>query len=276
MKLKSKLIFAIVTVSIGMVGCSTEDSKDVNLTTQQEISKENNSANEVQEENLPNYKIALIDDSNIGNIVRETLHIVVEDDFNLDQLKSIAEKEALNYTKDHDVNALAIGFYQDEANIGKGYDMGRVEYVPNGKWSDAVNITAGNYENFKFVDYLEEPLDLPKGESIESTSGQTDIEMVKSDILNVNSDIQLNVDKDGSTLLIKIKEKEDHPLVAAEENAIASYTDWCLENIKSDISCIDISVERPNSSVRAVLNMSDMETSNGRYFDTSYIANNIK
>lgn len=86
----------------------------------------------------------------------------------MEQLESIAKKEALKYTKDNKVNALAIGFYEDEKNIGKGYDMGRVEYVPNGEWSDAINIQSGDYSNFKFVNHLEESisLKLPKGTSI--------------------------------------------------------------------------------------------------------------
>lgn len=69
----------------------------------------------------------------------------------------------------------------------------------------------------------------------------------------------------------------DHPLgIAADENAIITYTDYCLDNIKSDIEYLDITVVRPSSVANALLSMSKMLTDNGRYFDTYYIRNSLK
>ncbi|QPW62059.1 CHASE3 domain-containing protein [Clostridium botulinum] len=124
------------------------------VNTEEKVKKE-------EDVKLPEYKIELVDNSNIGqNIIRETLHIVVKEKCSLDQLYKIAEKEAISYTQDHKVNALAIGFYKDKSHIGKGYDMGHVNYVPNGKWGDAMNVESGDYSTFQFENCLSEPLEL--------------------------------------------------------------------------------------------------------------------
>lgn len=110
------------------------------------------------EKKLPEYEVESIDNANIGPIIRETLNVVVYGEYVLDDLYEIAEKEAKEYIKENNVNALAIGFYEDKSKIGTGYEMGYVEYVPNGNWADAVNIEAGDYSNFKFVNKLYEPI----------------------------------------------------------------------------------------------------------------------
>lgn len=280
MKVNKKLL-VLLTISLGMViaGCSKQEQKTENKTTRENVSVNNKDQTEKADtndnENLGTYIIESISDESIANAKRETLHIVVKDNQSLGQLYKIAQKEALNYTKDHPVNALTIGFYTDKEHIGEGYDMGSVLYAPNGELKDDMNVTDGDYSSFKFVNNLEEPLELPKGKSLEETKGSTDVEQVKNDILKVEDTSKVNVSIDGSKLIINIKEMEDHPYVDAEENAIATYTDWCLDNINSDITEIDITVERPNSSVHAILETNKMETDNGRYFDTNDIRENI-
>lgn len=278
MKLNKKILtLLIASLSIGMIGCSKKEAQKTDVTKVEETNVSSvEEKQKTSDEDLGNYSIELIDDTNIGNTVRETMHIVVDENCSLDKLYKIAQKEALKYTKEHKVNALTIGFYTDKEHIGKGYDMGSVLYAPNGELADAINIQSGDYSSFKFVNNLEEPLDLPKGESLEETKGATDVETVKNDVSKVESSSIVNVSKNGSTLVINIKENKDHPYVDAEENAIGAYTDWCLDNIKSDISTIDITVERPSSSVHAILDMNNMLTDNGRYFDTNYIRENIQ
>jgi len=279
MKASKRIISLIVVsiISISVIGCSNKNDVDDNdLSTNTSAGNEQQMESDVDND-LPDYKIALIDDSNIANAIRETIHIVIDGDYTLEQLESIAKKEALKYTKDNKVNALAIGFYEDEKNIGKGYDMGRVEYVPNGEWSDAINIQSGDYSNFKFVNHLEESisLKLPKGTSISEDKGETNVDLVKSDIKDINDNIKIDIDKQDDALIIKVTEVED-PILTADENTIASYTDWCLDNIKSDIKIIDFTVKMPSSSVRAMLETSKIETDNGRYYDANYIAENLK
>ena len=69
---------------------------------------------------------------------------------------------------------------KNQKNIGKGYDMGRVEYVPYGEWSKAIDVKAGDYSNFKFVNYLQESISsyFTEGTSIsERSRGETECKL---------------------------------------------------------------------------------------------------
>lgn len=261
----------------------TDNNIILNNSTNNELNEDDNQ-NEIIEdtevlaeskETLPVYEVISIDNSNIGQIIRETLNIVVKDDFTLKQLYKIAEKEINSYINTNKVNALTVGFFTDKDHIGKGYDMGYVEYVPNGKFSDAVNVKAGDYSIFKFVNNLEEPLVFEKGEEIKD--GQSNLDIIKSDFESIYDNLKVSIEKKNDTLYVKVIEPTDHPLgIVADENAISVYTDYCLDNIMGDINNLDITIVRPSSSVSALLSMSKMLTDNGRYFDTSYIMNNLK
>lgn len=278
MKIKQniKTLILITAIVLSITGCSNEEV-NTNNDNSDTISNIEQTQSDKENTDLPNYKVALVDDANIGNVIRETLHIVVDGDYTLEQLNTIAEKEALAYVKQNKVNALAVGFYEDENNIGKGYDMGRVEYVPYGDWAKAIDVKAGDYSNFEFVNYLQESISssLPQGTSITEDKGETDINLVKSDIEGVNDGLDVNVTKKGDVLVINVVETQD-AMFPANELTISAYTDWCLDNIKSDIKSIDFTVETNNGTVRALLDTSKIETSNGRYFDSNYIAKNIQ
>lgn len=278
MKIKQniKTLILITAIVLSITGCSNEEV-NTNNDNSDTISNIEQTQSDKENTDLPNYKVALVDDANIGNVIRETLHIVVDGDYTLEQLNTIAEKEALAYVKQNKVNALAVGFYEDENNIGKGYDMGRVEYVPYGDWAKAIDVKAGDYSNFEFVNYLQESISssLPQGTSITEDKGETDINLVKSDIEGVNDGLDVNVTKKGDVLVINVVETQD-AMFSANELTISAYTDWCLDNIKSDIKSIDFTVETNNGTVRALLDTSKVETSNGRYFDSNYIAKNIQ
>lgn len=278
MKIKQniKTLILITAIVLSITGCSNEEV-NTNNDNSDTISNIEQTQSDKENTDLPNYKVALVDDANIGNVIRETLHIVVDGDYTLEQLNTIAEKEALAYVKQNKVNALAVGFYEDENNIGKGYDMGRVEYVPYGDWAKAIDVKAGDYSNFEFVNYLQELISssLPQGTSITEDKGETDINLVKSDIEGVNDGLDVNVTKKGDVLVINVVETQD-AMFPANELTISAYTDWCLDNIKSDIKSIDFTVETNNGTVRALLDTSKVETSNGRYFDSNYIAKNIQ
>lgn len=273
-----KALILITTIALSITGCSNEEKNTKSDNAGNNIEQIKPNEESVQEEiELPNYKVALVDDANIGNVIRETLHIVVEGDYTLEQLNTIAEKEALEYVEQNKVNALAVGFYEDENNIGKGYDMGRVEYVPYGEWSKAMDVKSGDYSNFEFVNYLQESisLSLPQGTSIIEDKGETDINVVKSDIESIYDGLDVNVTKESDVLVINVIETQD-AIFPASEITISAYTDWCLDNIKSDIKSIDFTVETNNGTVRALLDTSKIETNNGRYFDSNYIAENIQ
>lgn len=87
--------------------------------------------------------------------------------------------------------------------------------------------------------------------------------------------ITLKVSKSNGVLTINVVESKD-ALFPASEVTISAYTDWCLDNIKSDIKTIDFTVKTNNGTVRALLDTDEISTDNGRYFDTNYIAENIQ
>lgn len=270
--MKKKLVLVILMSSFIWtgVGCSA-NNEDV---LKQEEKVGLSISGESNEEDLPSYFISKIDNTNIGNCIRETLHIVVSEEYTNDQLYKIAEKEIKEYIIKNKVNALIVGFYESEDAIGTGYEMGRVEYVPFGEFGKAVEVKAGDYSNFQFVNLIEDKINFSVEERKEQ-NGNSNIEKIKNDFQAVEESSEITVTKNGDILEVIIQEVEDHPLVDAEENAIATYTDWALESIGTDIKILDITVIRPKSSVSAKLNMNNIKTDMGMYFDTTYIANNI-
>lgn len=257
----------------------TDNNKDTSNKDENKEKIENNNEqkdNNTKEysETLPDYEVVSVDDTSIPTATRKTLNIVVTGKYTLDELYKIAEKEIYSYTSNNKVNALTVGFFTDKKHIGKGYDMGRVEYVPNGNFSDAVNVKAGDYSKFEIVKYLEEPIQFEKGESIKE--GKSDLNKIKKDFQEVYGDNEVSVKLKDDTLYVNIVEAEDQKFFSADENAISTYTDFSLDNIKGDIKYLDITVNRPSSSASATLDMSQMQTDNGRYFETDYIRENLK
>lgn len=285
---RKKLIIGMTVAFLGISGLAMENDKEIKSEQSKiELSKEDTKKDKTEkpieetkiieqetEVTLPKYEVAKIDNTNLGPIIRETLHIVVEGEYNSDQLYKIAEKEIKSYTATHKVNALTVGFYESKEKIGKGYEMGRVEYVPNGVFGDAVNVKAGNYSTFKFVNLIQEKLKLPPKEV---KTGTTDLEEVKKDFENRGYENTTEITREGNTLKIVVNEVNDLPWEMPGEFSIETYTDFCMENIRTDIETLDLTVKQPSNKVRAVLDMSKTKDQGfGRYFEEDYIIENLK
>ncbi|MGL5574589.1 MAG: hypothetical protein ACRDCW_03430, partial [Sarcina sp.] len=209
--IKKKLIIGISIAVVGftIIGLATNgknESEEVNDKKKTEVSEvtqvekntESESINLVVENNeevidLPSYYIEEVEDTSIGNCIRKTLHIVVTGEYNKDELYKIAEKEIKDYSTKNKINALVVGFYENAEKIGNGYEMGRVEYAPNGIWGNAMDVKAGDYTTFKIVNLIEDKLELPKGEDLQN--GATDIEQIKNDFQEVmsGSSVEMNL-----------------------------------------------------------------------------------
>lgn len=110
--------------------------------------------NDIQSD-LPEYTIDSVDSSDIGDkVIRRTINIIISPTSTNEQLLDIAKKEALAYSEKTKVNALTVGFFGKAEEIGKGYTLGSVNYVPDGEWSNAPKITTGDYSSFEFVEDL--------------------------------------------------------------------------------------------------------------------------
>ena len=145
-----------------------------------------------------------------------------------------------------------------------------------GDWGRALDVKTGDYSNFEFVNYLCESRSqyFTKGTPITEDIGETDINLVKADIENLGNELNVSVTKQNDKLIISIIETEESIFEVNELN-ITAYTDWCLDNIKSDIKTIDFTVKTTNGTIRALLDTSEVSTSNGRYFDSGYVSENI-
>lgn len=225
---------------------------------------------------LPNYTIAEIDNSNFGNCIRETLHIVVNEEYTKDQLFQIAQKEIQNYTLQKKVNALTIGFYESKNNIGKGYEMGRVEYVPFGDFSKASEVISGDYSKFQTVNLIEDKIQLNTKQDTQKPN-TSNLDKIKKDFESVYSDSKVTfISKNGETLKIVIEEPINEFGLAIDEITLSTYLESSLENIGTDIKTVDITVKSSVSSAKAILKMDKVINSNlGKYFETDYIMENI-
>ncbi|MGL5066917.1 MAG: hypothetical protein ACRC6T_03695 [Sarcina sp.] len=293
--LKKRIILGvgIAVVSLGIVGFATlrsDDDKVVEKVPEQiqEVEKVEEVEEVVKEQpveetkptpppvvevSLPEYRVEEIGDASIGSCIRKNLEIVVTGEYTNEDLYNIAEKEIKDYSTKNKVNAITVGFYESADKIGDGYEMGKVEFVPNGQISEAINVKAGDYSTFKMVNLIEDKIELPKGEDLKV--GSSDIDLIKSEFESVREGNEVQMNLSNGVLKVVVKEEEDNPFGEADENSISVYTDWTLDNMKDDIKSIDITVKTPTSSVRAKLDMADMKTDNGRYFDLFDIIDNI-
>lgn len=270
--IKSKLVVLMLTFTMvfSLVGCGNESSKkdDPNRTSIEE---------RLKEVTLPDYEVIKIEDSSYNDVVNKIIHICVKSsDYTLDDLLNIAEKEALEYTKENEVNALTIGFYENESLIGNGYELGRVDYAPEGNFTKGADVKTGDYSTFEFGNYLEEK-EVSLDNSLEE--GETDIEQIKSDFSVYGDTVEAS--KNGSNLNINISvantdEGVDNLTTPSDESIISSYVNICLMNLKNDIETIDIKVVYGEKTIEAVLKSSELNFENGRQFTSEYITSCIK
>lgn len=227
--------------------------------------------------NLPKYTVAEIDNSSFGNCIRETLHVVVEEDYTKDQLLQIAEKEIKDYTSTKKVNALTIGFYESKNKIGKGYEMGRVEYVPFGDFSKAPDVTSGDYSKFQTVNLIEDKIQLNTKQDVPAPTS-SNLDKIKNDFESVYSNSKVtSIAINNGTLKIKIEEPVNEFGLPIDESTLATYLENSIDNIGSDIKTIDITVKSPSSSATAILDTSKIINDNlGKYFEIEYIMEKIK
>lgn len=270
---RGRLLILILTFTVifSFAGCGSENSKkdDPNRTTIEE---------NLKEVSLPDYEVIKIEDSSYNKVVNKVMHVCVKSsDYTLDDLLNIAQKEALKYTKENKVNALTIGFYENESSIGNGYELGRVDYAPKGSFSKGADVETGDYSSFEFGNYLQEKDKTSVDDSLEE--GQTDVEQIKSDFSVYGDNVEAS--KDGNTLNISINVNDidggvDQLSTPSDESIISSFVNVCLTNLKSDIETINLKINYGEHVIEALLSTSELKFDNGRYFTSEYITSCIK
>jgi len=103
------------------------------------------------------YTIMRIDNSPQGKARRFTYHLVIYPGTTKKEMEQISLRILEFAKKENPFNALAVGFNDYSVLLGHGFRFGRVEFAPNGKWSDAATVKTGDYSSLKMVNYLREP-----------------------------------------------------------------------------------------------------------------------
>lgn len=99
---------------------------------------------------IVDYEIINKNDNSMPNAKRYALDVVVNEKATEEELKALSEKIVEDIKKEEDFNAISIGFYDDEKDVGEGYTLGSIDYAPNGKWGDASSVKAGQYDKMEY------------------------------------------------------------------------------------------------------------------------------
>ena len=103
------------------------------------------------------YTIVRVENSLQGKARRFTYHVVIGPGTTKKEMEQISLRILHQAKTDNPFNALAVGFYDYSVLLGHGFRFGRVEFAPNGKWTEANTVKTGDYSKLKMVNYLKEP-----------------------------------------------------------------------------------------------------------------------
>ena len=103
------------------------------------------------------YNIVRVENSLQGKARRFTYHVVIGPGTTKKEMEQISLLVLQQAKKENPFNALAVGFYDYSVLLGHGFRFGRVEFAPNGKWTDANTVSIGDYSKLRMVSYIKEP-----------------------------------------------------------------------------------------------------------------------
>lgn len=107
---------------------------------------------------LPSHRIISQEDVSFGTVIRLQIRVVVPEHYSKSQIE-ILSRTITNYlSKDKAVNAIALFFHGPNSSTSGVPDVARVEWAPNGRWSDADTVSPGNYATFRYSVNYNEPV----------------------------------------------------------------------------------------------------------------------
>ncbi|MGJ0848189.1 hypothetical protein ACR77J_15975 [Tissierella praeacuta] len=128
-KIKRLLFIVIILACAIMAACESEEAAKI-----RDIS----------------YRIVEKNDISFGGTYRFSLDVVIDDKVSLADMETLSKEIIKNAKKEDNFNAISINFYDYEEYVGKGYTLGKVEYAPEGEWSKANTVRAGDYKNMDY------------------------------------------------------------------------------------------------------------------------------
>ena len=105
---------------------------------------------------VSSYEVAATEDVSVGEVRRLNVRVELPQHYSREQIELIASEVVDDVTDREPLNALSVMFFGPSTSIAGAWDVGLVEWAPNGQWSDAEMVQAGRYESFRFsVTYME-------------------------------------------------------------------------------------------------------------------------
>jgi len=103
--------------------------------------------NEKEVPTILSYEVVKQEDVSFENTVRFILSVVVSRDLSDEELLRVSTEVVDRMTSEHDVNAIGIRFYENEAYVGNVMALASVDWAPLGNWNRANEVETGDYSN---------------------------------------------------------------------------------------------------------------------------------
>lgn len=149
-KTKYILIGVAAFFVIGGIGAIIDSSTEENKSSQPS-EQETEQAFDL---NSIDYTASQTEDLSIGGATRLAQDIVIrENPVTEEMMKAVAEEQVAKL--DDSVDALSLFFYYDDTQVSGSVTLGKIDYAPNGKWSDAAEDADKEY-SYDFYDAVGE------------------------------------------------------------------------------------------------------------------------
>lgn len=134
------------------------------------------------------YRVVEKGDISYANVKRPFWEVVVEEKVSIEALQDLSKELIEQAKKEEKFNAIVIGFYDYEEYIGTGYTLGKVEYAPDGDWSKANTVRAGDYKKMDYKYNL-----MAKDWDMQLTKKEVSIYKEWKDLLEANEELEEDV-----------------------------------------------------------------------------------
>ena len=107
------------------------------------------------QEEAPAHEIVEVNDSSIAGARRLSYVVQLPEVYSEEQMVQIARWLVDDRHKRNDlVNAVSFHFYFPGSHIKYDFSDGVIHWAPDGEWSKALDVKAGDYDNFRFLTYI--------------------------------------------------------------------------------------------------------------------------
>ena len=99
---------------------------------------------------VPPHEIVTTQDLSYSTARRYNLRVALPEYYSREEIERIARAVVATITDRERVNALSIMFYAPGTETTGAWDVGMIEWAPNGRWGDALSVDAGDYRSFRY------------------------------------------------------------------------------------------------------------------------------